>query len=315
MNNSHDAKTVRTQAVATMLVGSVSGAGLSLLADRFLKPPLPTWFYMGLGILTISTLIVFSVAILLEKQSLNILTIFLVGAGFFWLSLFATSQLASSAQVADTQSGGDPPTASVIYLQPTIIITPIIVTATPEHFAAPNPVTESTPVPPTEPQPEVQEITQLAQITAAKAAAASKDTCEPPHTTSYNATNLTDDQSDTAWRVSGQGNGAYVLLEFPYLVAIRQVDIIPGYAKVDPCTQNYDWCQRNHIPRNIRIEFSNGIRLDYRLQDTCQWQNLGLDDIETRWLRLTIIDSYPNKVSHYADFTAISEIRVYGWIK
>jgi hypothetical protein len=307
----------RTQAVATMLVGSIAGASLSLMAAEFFKLPLPPWFYIVLGVLTISTLIIFSIAILLDKQSLNILTMLFVGAIFFWLALFATPWLITSLQGKPSIPGADAMPPEVIYRRLTVVITPVIVTATPEHFVAPNAISEVTPVPPIEPQPQpaVQEITQLAQITASKSTAASKDLCDPPRTTTYDVTNLVDGQRDTAWRVAGQGRGSFITLEFPFPVAIRQIDIIPGYAKVDPCNTNYDWCLRNHIPWNVTIELSSGAKLDYSLQDTCEWQNLLLDDLETRWIRLTIIDSYPNKVSHYADFAAVSEIKVHGWAK
>ena len=98
--------------------------------------------------------------------------------------------------------------------------------------------------------------------------------------------------------------------DFDSPVSVHAINLVPGYAKIDPCTPTVDWCLRNRIPKTILVNFSDGSSHMLNLGQSCSWQGLNLDTpVQTMWVQLTIIDTY---APIDKDFTPISEIVIVG---
>jgi hypothetical protein len=301
---------------SSIIVGSIGGVGLSIAADRVLGSDIPTVLFVVLGLLTVASIIVAAIAALLEIQPVHWLAAILLGAVSFWL-LF----IFGLSFVSETRTGPADPLAlaTPIMVPQTVIVvvTPVVVTATPTEGVEPQPAATSAappPPPPATPTPAPREVelTTLAQVRASGHSVASNDTCDPPHTTTYLASNLVDGQANTAWRVDGDGAGESFTADFPRTVRLTRMQIMPGYAKTDPCDSSLNWCLRNRIPKDVVLEFTSGERISFELEDACRWQELLLPNVETQSVRLIVIDSHPWKVEHHTPYTSISEVRFFG---
>lgn len=204
------------------------------------------------------------------------------------------------------------------------------ISGVPEATAPPTPTPTDTPTPTSTPTalatptptdtltatPVSSNIAPLATVSASSFAEASKDTCQPPHITSFQPTNLVDGQLTTAWRVKGDPTQDYVLFEFTRTAILREVNMVPGYAKADACTPSLNWCMINRIPMTVRLIFDDGSNMTFNLKRACEWQDFSFEPVETKTIRLTILDTYPAlDPKQQRDFTPISEIRLVGYLR
>jgi hypothetical protein len=124
----------------------------------------------------------------------------------------------------------------------------------------------------------------------------------------FAAANVVDGDPTTAWRIPGNGVGAYLILTFDRLVHVDSIAMIPGYAKVDSADGT------DRFPQNRRVSmadfsFSGGEVLSFEYADDPQFQvaSIGLDTTE---VAMQIVAS----TTAQRDFTAVSEIEVSGWV-
>jgi hypothetical protein len=129
------------------------------------------------------------------------------------------------------------------------------------------------------------------------------------NTVSFIATNVADADPATAWRTPGTGKGKSLTFQFSQPVHLVSIDVIPGYAKVDP-TSGEDRFAENRRVKEARFEFDNGIVNDFSFRDSPDVQS-NIVSVKTTSVQVTILES-TGKTRR--DFTAISEIEFYGWM-
>ena len=145
------------------------------------------------------------------------------------------------------------------------------------------------------------------QITAANqpATMCMSSVLAPQGSNSYGPSNVTDDNSDTAWveAASGQGVGEFITIIFEQPQRLSTLSLRNGYAKSNRVFT------RNSRVRRLRISASNGKRVGLVLKDVADWQSSNvLSQLgPVSWIKLEIEQVYSG--SQYQD-TAITEIRV-----
>jgi len=201
------------------------------------------------------------------------------------------------------------PNASTAQPEASQAIANILVTPTARPTISPTPFPSNTPLPTQTPQ--------AGPLNPSRVSASSYDTRGSNDSAGnpvfYYPQYAIDGEHSTCWRVSGNGIGEWLQLDFGRMVLIDQIGIIPGYDKVDP----YDGTDRfsqNYVVRSVRIEFSDGTQLTYNLSYSRNMQFIAVGSRFSSYLLIIILDSYPPTSSDSRNFTAISEVSVTGWI-
>jgi hypothetical protein len=119
---------------------------------------------------------------------------------------------------------------------------------------------------------------------------------------------------ETAWRVPGDGVNQSLMLEFATPVRVREIGLVPGYAKIDPFDQIDRFAQNRRIVR-VRFEFSAGESVEARFADRAESQTTMVNDILTTYVRVVILETTAPGVKDGRDFTPISEIVVMGTVE
>ena len=124
----------------------------------------------------------------------------------------------------------------------------------------------------------------------------------PNHPAKY----IQDKKLGTAWSegVNGNGQGEWIKFTSPEDECFIEMEIVNGYAKSKALYQ------ANNRVKKLRIEFDEGQVIERELKDNdLGYQKIEFGDmIVSRWVRLTILDTYPG--TKYDD-TCISEVRFY----
>ena len=133
------------------------------------------------------------------------------------------------------------------------------------------------------------------------------------NTITYEPAQAIDGASDTAWRVSGDGIGQWLQLDFASPVGVTRVGLIPGYDKVDPF-DGTDRFAQNRVVRRARLEFSDGTSFEATFERRRDLQFVQAPQpTRTRWIRIVILDTYPPATDREPrDATPISEVVVEG---
>jgi hypothetical protein len=148
------------------------------------------------------------------------------------------------------------------------------------------------------------------RVTASGQAPNGIDKCQKP--TTFDPTNVVDGDPGTAWRISGDGKDAYIQLEFDTPRAINEVQLIPGYSKVDSCSGENRFTQNRRIKR-VALSFSDGSSVEGTFRDEAVFQAIQFKPIETKWVRITILDTFSQPPGEAGrDYTPMSEITVLG---
>lgn len=150
------------------------------------------------------------------------------------------------------------------------------------------------------------ELTANAKAEASETAPDSIDDGGNP--VSYDASNLIDGDSSTAWRVEGSGQGAAVGIKLPVPAHITRVGLIPGYAKTDPASGKDRFGENRRI-REVRWHFSDGTIIGQRFQDRPTMQRITVE-VTASWVLVEIVATLPGDTDH--DYTAISELSLVG---
>lgn len=144
-----------------------------------------------------------------------------------------------------------------------------------------------------------------ASVVAEETAGDSVDDANQP--VSYGSANLFDGNSNTAWRAPGDATGLRIAVDLGFDAHITSVGLIPGYAKIDATTG------ANRFPENRRVtsaswqtDRQSAVTQTFLDQPIVQSVPTSLDG---RFVTLTIKGVTPHGGR---DFTAISEIQIYG---
>ncbi len=153
-----------------------------------------------------------------------------------------------------------------------------------------------------------------ADITAA-ATAAAPDTAPPNQdingdAVTYDAVHMLDGNPATAWRMSGDGTGVVLTFTLPEATRVTSVGLINGYAKIDG---DVNWYPRNRRITSVTWGFDDGSTLRQDLIDNPSLQTIGVDDVVTSSVTLTLTAvSPPGGGKDGRDFTPVSDIRLIG---
>lgn len=166
-------------------------------------------------------------------------------------------------------------------------------------------ITTTTTAPPTTTTTAPPGPLPFASASAPTTAADGVDACQA--TTSYSASRLIDGAPDTAWRMDGDGSGQTLTLTLSGEHRVREVGLVPGYNKVDPC-DGADRFVQNRRPTSVTWLFDDGTQATQTLSDVRQLQTVSVDATTTTVrLRLDGVTGSPER-----DFTAISEVTARG---
>ncbi|HYN72635.1 MAG TPA: hypothetical protein VES60_09055 [Nakamurella sp.] len=131
-------------------------------------------------------------------------------------------------------------------------------------------------------------------------------------TTTYDARNAIDGNPATAWRpIEGDGVGQEILLRLPTSTTVREVGLIPGYAKTDPATGVDRFAQNRTIAR-VSWTFDDGTRVeqDFRAERTMQSMPVSTT---TSTVRLKILQTRaPAATEDPRSFAPVSEVSLSG---
>ena len=125
---------------------------------------------------------------------------------------------------------------------------------------------------------------------------------------SYRAENVREGIEGTAWRTAGDGLGERLVLEFGRLVRVTEIGLIPGYAKIDPVDGTDRFAQNRRV-RTISYTFSDGTSVVHDLLDEPRPQLIDTA-VSTRSVSVEVLATTEHGGR---DFTAISELYVYGY--
>jgi hypothetical protein len=240
---------------------------------------------------------------------LGLVALLLLGAGAGFVLLRGAGQAQTSAQA----TGAPVPTEAAA---PTVA-------ALPTEAAAPSAAASATPEPPQATlAPIVAQASAISplfgplgpqqprRVTASGVADPSVDSAGA--TTTFDAANLADGRPDTAWRVAGDGRGQSVQLDFAGPVRVSEVQLIPGYAKLDAIDGTNRFNQNRRV-RAVRLEFSDGSSFTATFADLPTLQAVALPQpVVSSYLRIVILETTDPGAQNGRDFTPISEIVVIG---
>lgn len=148
-----------------------------------------------------------------------------------------------------------------------------------------------------------------ARITASNTAPPSKTDGQQPVT--YEADNMIDGDFATAWRVPGDGMNQSVRLEFKRPVRVSEIQLVPGYAKIDSGSGTNRFQQNRRIVR-VRFVFSGGEAVEQEYRDAPEFQSLAVNDIVATSIDMIILATTSPGTIDPRDFTPVSEILVIG---
>ncbi len=140
-------------------------------------------------------------------------------------------------------------------------------------------------------------------VIASRPTRALVDACKQQET--FAAANLQDGDISTAWRVRGSGIGRAIILRLAAPTHLRQVGLVPGWAKVDGCNGT-DFFRQNRTVSSVTWTFDHQVRVTQNFQDSATMQMLPVD-VVTRTVTIRILATNPPAGSNT---TPISEIRL-----
>jgi hypothetical protein len=124
----------------------------------------------------------------------------------------------------------------------------------------------------------------------------------------YDAENTTDGDLTTAWRAPGDGTGLSLSYSFPRSVRLRQVGLVPGYAKVDPKDGTDRFWEERRITA-VRWTFDDGTSVSQTVDDR---PALHLVDVDATTRTVTLTIEGTTAPGGDRDYTAISEVGFEG---
>lgn len=130
----------------------------------------------------------------------------------------------------------------------------------------------------------------------------------------YPATNMLDDNPESAYRVAGDATGSVITFRLPESSTITEVGLVNGYAKTDTRGgRTIDWYDRNRHILRVEWLFDDGTSVVQDLESTRELQLIEIDAGETETIELRILEvSEPPRGPLSKDVTAISDVLLLG---
>jgi eukaryotic-like serine/threonine-protein kinase len=145
---------------------------------------------------------------------------------------------------------------------------------------------------------------------------ASSEGYDPSQGIHYVAWQIWDDDLTTCWSegVRGYGEGESITFNFREPVVVREVDVMPGYAKR---SSGKDRFQQNGKLQEVMLEFSDGSPAQFiSFENREAFQRIPLQTpVETTWVKVTINKVYPGVAGPSwgaASDTSVSEFHLEG---
>jgi hypothetical protein len=156
--------------------------------------------------------------------------------------------------------------------------------------------------------PQAVQTLAIASVATPAEAPNGQDACQPANPTSFAASNLNDGDVETGWRMPGDATGQELTITLDGPRNIRQVGLVPGYAKVDPCDDTDRFVQNRRVLQVTWI-FDDGTTVTQDLREAPEMQPVGVTATSTTIrLRIDAVTQPGGK-----DYTAMSEIGVRGY--
>jgi hypothetical protein len=131
----------------------------------------------------------------------------------------------------------------------------------------------------------------------------------------YPASNMLDDDPETAYRMPGDASGAVITFTLPQETTIDGIGLVNGYAKLDTSGgQTVDWYAKNRRITAVEWVFDDGTTVSQDLSGSDpDLQTIGIDRVSTKTIELRIISvSEPGPQPRSRNTTAISDILIHG---
>ena len=126
--------------------------------------------------------------------------------------------------------------------------------------------------------------------------------------TNYDPANVQDGDPTTAWRTAGDGTGQTLHFVLSGPTHLTKVGLIPGYARVDPCTQANRFDQMRKIT-SVMWTFDGGATKAQQFAPQAEMQTVSVDVVTTA-VTVEITGTTP---PGGLDYTPISEISLTGY--
>lgn len=146
---------------------------------------------------------------------------------------------------------------------------------------------------------------QLGVVEASAASPPAQNGCGEQVT--YQASQVSDGSPETAWRVAGDGRAASLTVSLAAPGRVTAVGLIPGYDKIDRCTNADRFLQLRRVIK-VRWKFDDGSAVEQTFQDARTLQVVQVDVTTAR----IVIEILATSGGPELDFTAVSEVRVFG---
>lgn len=128
-----------------------------------------------------------------------------------------------------------------------------------------NPANGPGGMPPVATQPTGTDRTRSVEVLSARATCTAPDAVDGAgHLVSYRARNTIDGDLSTAWRCGGTALGVRLTFRLPPGTTVRQVGLVPGYAKTDPADGVDRYAEGNRITL-VRWVLAPGVSILQRL--------------------------------------------------
>jgi hypothetical protein len=174
----------------------------------------------------------------------------------------------------------------------------------PSH--SPTPRAPDTPTPRSS-APGVPEPVVLVPSSAVASSTSPDSADAAGRTVNFDANNLLDGDPSTAWRSDGTAPPVTIRVTFPRPVHLTRIDMVPGYAKVDP-TDGTDRFTQNSRVATARFALDDGAESVRRFTDRPVPQGFDLSD-DTTTVQITVLTATPGA----RPYVAISDVVFQGW--
>jgi hypothetical protein len=179
----------------------------------------------------------------------------------------------------------------------------------PAKTAAPTtapPTTPASTAAPTTTAPPTPGPIHAASVDASSQTAAGQNGCGQP--TNYDPGNVQDGDPGTAWRTAGDGTGQTVHLVLSGPTHLTTVGLIPGYDRIDPCTQANRFNQMRKVT-SVTWTFDGGTTAKQTFAAQPTMQTIDVSVVTTA----VTVEITGTTRSSGLDYTPISEIALTGY--
>ena len=179
-----------------------------------------------------------------------------------------------------------------------------------------------------EPQPAAQAADEPSESSdgptptdvAARATAEAPETAPPNEDVdgqlvSYDASNMLDGVTETAWRTVGDATGMRLTFKLAEPTTLTELGILNGYAKksTDSAGKVFDWYRGNRRVEAVVWQLGKGTKVRQDLGTDRSVQKLAIEPVTTRRVVLRLVQvTPPGSARAGRDYTAISEISLLG---